>query len=168
MRESEIDGVSVCTPDENLDLAVEGIMKRPEKVAQTLKKILPRNREYAPTCGEPYILFNFYYGTEAEYRYGTPGQSWRTATTQWVTKALINFVFGLRPELEGLRVDPRLPPEWKECSVKKCFRGVNYDIHYHNNGGKKVRISVNGSELDGDILPLAERGTELAVDVYLG
>ena len=148
-------------------LAVEGIMKRPEKVEQTLKKILSWNREYAPTCGEPYILYNFYHGPETEYRYGAPGQSWRTATTQWVTKALINFVFGLMPTLEGLRLDPCLPPEWKECSIKKSFRGVTYDINYHNNGCEQMRILVNGSELKGDVLPLAEKGSTLSVEVYL-
>ena len=148
-------------------LAAEGIMKRPEKVAQTLKKILPWNREYAPTCGEPYILYNFYYGPESGYRYGTPGQSWRTATTQWVTKALIHFVFGLKPTLDGLRVEPCLPPDWKECGIAKKFRGVTYDIHYHACGNGHGRILVNGKEIDGNILPIAEQGETVSVDVYL-
>ena len=146
-------------------LAVEGIMKRPEKVEQTLKKILPWNREHAPTVGEPYILFNFYYGPETEYRYGTPGQSWRTATTQWVTKALINFVFGLRPELEGLRVDPCLPPEWKECSATKKFRGCTYEITYHQEKRDgNIVLTVNGERIDGNILPYTS-GQIYSVDV---
>ena len=132
-------------------LAVEGIMKRPEKVEATLKKILPWNHEYAPTVGEPYILFNFYYGPETEYRYGTPGQSWRTATTQWVVKALINFVFGLKPTLSGLRIDPCLPSSWESCKVTKKFRGAVYEIEYKR--GKEPKILVNGKETDTDILP---------------
>ena len=61
-------------------VAAEALMKRSEKVQETLEKILPWNHKHAPTCGEPYILYNFYYGPETTYRYGTPGQSWWWAT----------------------------------------------------------------------------------------
>ncbi|MBR7143182.1 MAG: hypothetical protein IKD06_06585, partial [Clostridia bacterium] len=145
-------------------LAVEGIMKRPEKVEETLKKIFPWNREYAPTCGEPYILSNFYYGPEDSYRYGTPGQSWRTATTQWVVKALINFVFGLKPTVEGLTVDPCLPLSWQACRVQKKFRGVTYDISYRRTGESK--IYVDGSEIEGNLLPF-EAGRHYSVEVSI-
>ena len=145
-------------------LAVEGIMKRPNKVEETLKKILPWDRDFAPTCGEPYILYNFYYGPETEYRYGTPGQSWRTATTQWVVKSLINFVLGLKPTLEGLCVDPCLPPSWKECSVTKKFRGCTYNISYHSHVGD-TRLTVNGELIEGNILPVVS-GETVFVDVY--
>lgn len=148
-------------------LAVEGIMKRPEKVEETLKKILPWNHEYAPTCGEPYILYNFYHGPETEYRYGTPGQSWRTATTQWVTKALINFVFGLKPTQNGMIIDPCLPPEWENCSITKKFRKGTYEIHYHNSKNDEKRICVNGTAIDGNLLQPPKDGEILNIDVYL-
>jgi len=148
-------------------LAVECIMKRPEKVEETLKKILPWNTEYARTCGEPYILFNFYYGPESSYRYGTPGQSWRTATTQWVVKALINFVFGLKPCMEGLRIDPCLPPEWTECSITKKFRGCNYLVKYvRKNLGGAPEISANGQLLKGNLLPF-KPGESYTVEVII-
>ena len=134
-------------------LAVEGIMKRPEKVEQTLKQILPWDRDFAPTVGEPYILFNFYYGPESGYRYGTPGQSWRTATTQWVTKALINFVFGLKPTVAGLTVDPCLPASWQSCRVTKTFRGCTYKIEYVRSE-KEKGIEVDGNPVDGNLLPI--------------
>ena len=148
-------------------LTVEGIMKRNAKMEQTLKQILPWDRDYAPTCGEPYILYNFYFGPEVEYRYGTPGQSWRTGTTQCVTKAIINSIFGLVPTIEGLRLDPCLPPSWDECSIKKNFRGVIYDIHYHNGNRENRLVLVNGEEYHSDVLPLADKGTEISVDIYL-
>ena len=30
----------------------------------------------------------------------------------------------LKPMMDGLRVDPCLPPKWKECGIKKEFRGT--------------------------------------------
>lgn len=148
-------------------LAVECMLKRPERLQMTLKKILPWDHTDAPTCGEPYILYNFYHGEKTGYRYGTPGQSWRTATTSWVVKSLISFVFGLKPTMDGLLIDPCLPPEWKACSIQKNFRGVIYEIHYHNSGSGRMRMVVDGKELDGQVLPLPEKGKRISVDVYV-
>ena len=67
--------------------------------------------------------------------------------------------------MEGLRIDPCLPPEWTECGIKKEFRGVTYDIHYHNTGAKR-RILVDGKEIEGDLLPMGEWGSTLSVEVY--
>lgn len=147
-------------------LAAEALMKRPEKLQMTLKKILPWDRDLAPTCGEPYILYNFYHGPETEYRYGTPGQSWRTATTQWVVKALINFVFGLKPRMEGLTLDPCLPTDWKVCSITKTFRECTYDITYHQEKHDgNITVKVNGEAINGALLPY-ESGKHYTVDVY--
>ncbi len=146
-------------------LAVECILKRPEKLQMTLKKILPWDQDYAPTCGEPYILYNFYHSDENGYRYGTPGQSWRTASTQWVVKSLINFVFGLKPTLEGLLIDPCLPPDWKECAIKKNFRNCTYEIRYRQiKGNGSISVAVNGTPIEGTLLPYAS-GEHYLVEV---
>ncbi len=140
-------------------LAVECIMKRPEHLEMTLKKILPWDQTYAPTCGEPYILYNFYHSDENSYRYGTPGQSWRTATTQWVVKSLINFVFGLKVCMEGLRLDPCLPPSWEECAITKQFRNCRYEITYRQvKKDGSVSITADGYALDGNLLPYSDGG----------
>ena len=146
-------------------LAAECMMKRPEKLQMTLEKILPWNHKYAPTCGEPYILYNFYHGPETEYRYGAPGQSWRTATTQWVVKALINFVFGLKPCIEGLCLDPCLPPDWKTCRITKNFRNCTYEIVYRQKASSgDMTILVNGAAIEGTLLPYRE-GEHFLVEV---
>ncbi len=148
-------------------LASECMLKRPEKLQMTLKKILPWGNADAPTCGEPYILYNFYHTEKTGYRYGTPGQSWRTATASCVVKAVITYIYGLKPTMDGLQIDPCLPPEWTECEIRKIFRGIIYDIHYHNSGRGQLRILANGKELKGNILPLSEKGKHIPVDVYL-
>lgn len=150
-------------------IAAEAMLKRPEKLEETLRKILPWDHTYAPTCGEPYILYNMYHGPEAGYRYGTPGQSWRTATTPVLVKNLILFVFGLRPELEGLRVEPVLPPSWKECSLTKTFRGCTYELHYHQAATHTCtvkKIQIDGKTWTGKHLPLYP-GKRVRVDVFV-
>ena len=99
-------------------------------------------------------MCNSYFGKQTGYRYGTPGQSWRTAAGQWFEKALVNYVFGLLPEMEGLTVKPCLPPSWKTASIDKRFRGTTYHIRYENGGVNVKKILVNGKPIEGNVLPL--------------
>ena len=56
--------------------------------------------------------------------------------------------------MEGLRIDPCLPPSWKNCNIKKEFRGCIYHIEYENHGTVVQAIYVNGELLNGTILPV--------------
>lgn len=149
-------------------LAVDAILQRPEKVARDIAQILPWDQTFAPTVGEPYILFNSYFSEQTGYRYATPGQSWRTASTAWFVKAMLLYVFGLQPEWDGLWLRPCLPPEWTECAVEKRFRGCVYHIHYHQTGpaGQGMSVTANGRPVAG-ALP-CEQGMEYQVEVVLG
>lgn len=145
-------------------IAVEAILGRADKVEETLRKILPWDHTYGKTMGEPYILYNMYHGVEAGYRAGTPGQSWRTASHSWVLKSLTRFVLGVCPTIEGLTLTPCLPPSWKECAVRKMFRGCTYQIRYHQTGNR--RVVVDGKDWPHAVLPY-EKGKTIEVDFYL-
>ncbi len=137
-------------------VAVDAILGRPDKVEEDINTILPYRNKIVDGRAEPYTLCNSYFGEQTGYRYGTPGQSWRTASGQWFQKALVNYVFGLMPEMDGLKISPCLPPSWSECSIKKCFRGVTYNIKYVNGGARVASITVNGKPLKGNILPIID------------
>lgn len=144
-------------------IAADAMLKRADKVEEGIKTILPFRNEVVAGRAEPYTLCNSYFGKETGYRYGTPGQSWRTASGQWFQKALVNYVFGLMPEMEGLRIDPCLPPSWKEAAVDKSFRGTDYHISYENGGTRIKEILVDGEKIEGSILPLTGRKTDVKV-----
>ena len=137
-------------------IAVDATLGRADKVEAGINTILPYRNPVVNGRAEPYTLCNSYFGEQTGYRYGTPGQSWRTASGQWFETALVNYVFGLIPEMEGLKISPCLPPSWKECGITKKFRGFNYDIKYVNNGTSVKEITVNGKKIEGDILPLVD------------
>ena len=153
-------------------LAADSLLKRNDKVEENLKKMLPFDQTYYPTKGEPYCMFNCYYLDYHGYRGGTPGQSWRTGTNAWLLQSTVKYIFGLAPEPEGLKLNPCLPPSWKECSITKLFRGCTYNIKYiqkgkgHNN--RITRILMNGKETrfkDNTIPPV--EGATLDIVVYL-
>ena len=148
-------------------LSADAILKRNDALQASLKKFLPWDHTYGETQGEPYILYNFYAAESSGYRAGIPGQSWRTATAQCFVRVMVRYIYGLIPTLDGLHLDPCLPSDWAECSITKKFRDATYEIDYHNQKTGKMRILVNGTEIEGDVLPLAEKGRRLSVDVYL-
>lgn len=88
-------------------------------------------------------------------------------------RAVTVYLFAFRyvklmPTLEGLKIDPCLPPDWSECSIEKKFRGCTYEITYHNAGGSSLvdRITVDGREHRGEVLPCDEKRV-YPVEVYL-
>ena len=150
-------------------IAADAILGRRDKMQMSIEKLLPWNHKYAVTVGEPYILYNFYHTDEAGYRAGTPGQSWRTATAQCFIRTMVRFVYGLVPTMEGLRLEPVLPPDWEECEITKEFRGCRYDIAYHQKKegeGIIERIIVDSVEITGNLLPY-NKDREYKVEVFL-
>lgn len=151
-------------------LTVDSMLRRPDRVEEGLRKMLPFDHTYSDkTCGEPYAMFNSYFAAEAGYREGTPGQSWRTASSSWMLKSVVEAVFGLHPEMDGLRIDPCLPPSWNECSITKEFRGCTYRIRYRGaeRGTDVLSVSVDGTPVKGNIIAPVS-GAVLNVDVSLG
>lgn len=138
-------------------LASDSLMHRADRVEEGLRKILPWDETYGEKCGEPYILFNSYFSHEAGYRKGTPGQSWRSAAGSWMLKSLVEYIYGLHPEFDGLRIDPCIPPSWNECSIRKVFRGTEYNVKYirktSDPKAPAARITVDGKPASALLIP---------------
>ncbi len=138
-------------------IAADAILGRRDLVEKDIISMLPFRNPVVAGRGEPYMLFNSYCGIETGYRYGTPGQSWRTASGQWFLKSVINYVFGLMPTHEGLTVNPCLPESWDKCSITKQFRKAVYNIEYA--AGEDKKIEVDGNKINGNLLPYADGKT---------
>lgn len=138
-------------------ITADAMLKRPDKVAQGIETILPFRNKIVDGRAEPYILCNSYFGVQTGYRYGTPGQSWRSASSPWFMMALVKFVYGLQPEMEGLRIDPCLPPAWETAEITKQFRGTKYHIRYENHGPQVKQIYVDGAPIEGTVIPASNK-----------
>ena len=134
-------------------LAVDAMLGDAARVERDIRQMVPWDQTYAPTEGEPYMLFNSYFGDQTGYRYATPGQSWRTASTQWFVKAMTLYVFGLQPDIDGLHIHPCLPASWNACAATKKLRGCEYRVTYTRTG--TFSVTADGERIpDGGALPL--------------
>ncbi len=80
-------------------------------------------------------------------RFGEAKNSWLTGTASWMLVAASQWILGVRPEYDGLTIDPCIPPEWPGFSVKRVFRGHTYQIRVEN--PDRVSRGVVSLELDG-------------------
>ena len=79
---------------------------------------------------EPYVYAQMIAGKDAP----TPGEaknSWLTGTAAWNFVALTQWILGIRPDHDGLRIDPCLPADWDGFEATRQFRGATYRIRVH-------------------------------------
>lgn len=143
-------------------LAADAFAKRLEAVEKGIADMLPFGKN-----GEPYVFSNCYYTIKNSYRYGESGQSWGTGTAAWFYYAMLNYVFGIKPSIEGLIIDPCLPKSWNNVSVKRVFRNKTYNINYWQLAGPDdLKILIDGEEIEGNLLAFDERN-EYKVEVII-
>ncbi len=136
------------------------------------KKICPQYLEEISEIHktEPYVYCQMVSGKDAAVK-GEGKNSWLTGSASWGFTALSQYIIGIRPEMNGLRIDPCLPPSCKGFEAKRRFRGCDFDITVDNPDGveKGVRsVTVDGKAIDGNLIPVPEKGATLSVHVIMG
>ena len=119
---------------------------------------------------EPYVYAQMIAGKDAP-THGEAKNSWLTGTAAWNYVAIAQWILGIRPELDGLRVDPCIPSQWREFSVVREFRDVTYKITVRNPNGacKGVEsMSVNGKPVKGSLIPVETGSGDVNVEVVMG
>ncbi|NWJ53104.1 MAG: glycosyl transferase [Bacteroidetes bacterium] len=119
---------------------------------------------------EPYVYSQMIAGKDA-FRPGEAKNSWLTGTASWNMFTITQFILGIRPEYEGLLIDPCIPEAWDDFKVTRKFRGITYHIEISN--PKHIqkgiqKISVDGITILSNVLPLFAKGTEHKVIVVMG
>ena len=77
-------------------------------------RINPSNREQISEVHrcEPYVYAQMIAGCGAA-KLGEAKNSWLTGTAAWNYVAITQWILGIRPEYDGLRIDPCIPPDGK-------------------------------------------------------
>jgi len=78
----------------------------------------------------PVFIPNYYRGAYKQFPHtaGRSSQLFNTGTVHWIYRCLIDGLFGLSGEPEGLRVNPQLPKDWNEAQAVRSFRGADFHI----------------------------------------
>jgi cellobiose phosphorylase len=118
---------------------------------------------------EPYCYPQNILGDEHP-QFGLGRNAWLSGTSSWTYVAGTQWILGIRPDIDGLIIDPCIPKDWPEFRVQRRFRGATYLIHVTNpNQVCKgvVEMRIDGELLAGNKVPVLAAG-EHTVDVVLG
>jgi len=117
---------------------------------------------------EPYVYAQMIAGWDAP-THGEAKNSWLTGTAAWNFVAITQWILGIRPTYDGLHLSPVIPQDWEGFKATRIFRGVTYNISVVREGlGNRVSLKVDGTHIDGDIVPIPSKGVEdVQVEVIL-
>ena len=119
---------------------------------------------------EPYVYCQMIAGKEA-FKPGEAKNSWLSGTASWNFYAITQYILGVQPDYDGLKVDPCIPPDWNGFKMTRKFRGSTYEIEVSNPNhvSKGVKeVFVNGERVASNLIPLLEKGKKHAVRIVMG
>ena len=146
----------------------ETVDGRGEDAWNHYKKILPSyvEEKYQTLHKvEPYVNCQMVAGKDA-FKPGEGKNSWLTGTAAWMWYTVSEFILGIKPDFDGLLIDPCLPSTAKDYTVHRKFRNGEFDIHISNPEGrsKGVKgIAVDGKKIEGNIIPALEGSHQVEV-----
>ncbi|MBQ9808840.1 MAG: glycosyl transferase, partial [Ruminococcus sp.] len=152
-------------------ICAEAYAGRGDKAFEYYSKIAPAFNEDISDLHktEPYVYGQMIAGKDAS-RFGEGKNSWLTGTAAWNMVAISQYIIGVQPDFDGLRVDPSIPHEWDGFTATRQFRGATYNITVKNPDHvcKGVKsMTVDGKAIDGCVIPVSEGGTH-EVEIVMG
>jgi cellobiose phosphorylase len=149
----------------------ETVLGRGDEAWEYYRKICPAWLEEISDLHktEPYVYAQMIAGKDA-FRPGEAKNSWLTGTAAWNYYAITQFILGIRPDYDGLVIDPCIPSEWKDFEVTRKFRGATYRIEVCNPVGSMkgvASVTVDGMPIDGNKIPLFAAGASCHVKVVM-
>ena len=153
-------------------IAAETVLGHGDRAFDLYTRIAPAWREKISEKHrmEPYVYSQMIAGKDAK-NFGQAKNSWLTGTAAWNFYVISQSILGIKPDWDGLKIDPCIPRDWNRYKVTRRFRGAEYEIEIlnpdHVSRGVK-QLTVDGKEIPGNILPVFGDGKKHKVRVTLG
>ena len=102
--------------------------------------------------------------------FGEAKNSWLTGTAAWTFFNVSQYILGIQPTLDGLKVDPCIPHTLGGFTVTRRYRGATYHIAVDNTAAVQYgvkSVAVDGKPIEGSLLPLAPEGAVVGTSTEL-
>jgi len=119
---------------------------------------------------EPYVVCQSTHGKSSP-KHGVSRLPWLSGSATWTVFAISQYILGIRPEYDGLRIDPCIPSDWKGFTARRRFRGKMFEITVvnpdHVEKGVKS-LTVRGEAMEGNLIPESAMKETNVVQVVMG
>ncbi|WP_099468391.1 GH36-type glycosyl hydrolase domain-containing protein [Konateibacter massiliensis] len=150
----------------------ETVIGRGDRAFEIYKKTCPAYIEDISEIHrtEPYVYSQMIAGADAHF-HGEAKNSWLTGTAAWTFVNVSQYILGILPDYSGLIVNPCIPAGFGDFTLTREFRNANYHITVKNENAVQKgvkKIIVDGTELDGNLIPFEEGKSTYQVTVIMG
>ena len=138
-------------------ILAEALMGHGDKAFQYFEESSPSSQNDKAEIRklEPYVHGQYTEGDESPF-HGRSHVHWLTGTASTCMVGCVEGICGIRPDLDGLRVAPTIPSDWKEMTMEKNFRGKKIVIKVENPNGAQAGFKefyINGEKQDDNYIP---------------
>ena len=148
----------------------EAVLGRGSRAMKFYNALCPalQNDKIEVRQAEPYSYCQFVVGRD-HTAFGRARHPFMTGSSGWAYYAATQYLLGVKPDFDGLVIDPCIPADWKEYTVLRRWRGAEYRIHVTNPKGVEkgvASITVKGRQVDKvSVMPM---GSVNEVAVIMG
>ncbi|MBO6163975.1 MAG: glycosyl transferase [Lachnospiraceae bacterium] len=117
---------------------------------------------------EPYVYSQMVAGRDAKF-FGQGKNSWLTGTAAWTFINISQYILGVYPTLSGLMINPCVPADFGDFTIRRFYRGASYEIRVQTNGSQKgvKHMTVNGVPVEGNVIPYDPQVKEYNIRVTM-
>ena len=150
----------------------ETVIGRGDRAFEIYKKTCPAYIEDISEIHrtEPYVYSQMVAGADAP-RHGEAKNSWLTGTAAWTFVNISQYILGLYPTHNGLQINPCIPDGFGDFELTRTYRGANYHIQVKNPQNVRkgvVKMTVDGKEVAGNVIPHEAGKSDVKVEVIMG
>lgn len=133
-------------------IIAECMNNNPERAFEYYKKITPTYIEDISDVHrtEPYVYSQMIAGVEAP-NFGEAKNSWLTGTSAWSFVAVSQYILGIRPTLDGLLIEPKLPDSITCVNIIRKFKNKVIHLTISNKNSTKFLSNEELERSEGDI-----------------
>lgn len=122
------------------------LMGEGKEAWRQLKKVLPLTHSLITTT--PFVMSNSYSYNEELGLDGESMSDWYTGSANALIKTLVRYVFGVVPDLDGLKISPCAYMPTLSCELSLCVKGKRVTVRYRKRGDGVRKIALDGKTVD--------------------
>lgn len=130
----------------------------------------PDGADYKQRGQLPVYIPNYYRGAYHQYprTAGRSSQLFNTGTVSWLYRCLVEGLFGVKGDQQGLVIHPQLPSHWNQAKVTREFRGATFKVEMRREAGiANASVVVDGQTLPTNRVKHIEAGRTYKVEVRI-
>ncbi len=118
---------------------------------------------------EPYVYCQSTHSRHSA-RYGASRLPWLSGAASWAYFAATQYILGIKPQYNGLLIDPCIPRDWTRFKITRTFRNKLLHIEYLNSTNKEKGVSkimLNDMEIIGNFIDISDLSEENSINVLM-